>query len=143
MYKIVHDDVNIKDKNIIFFDGVCNLCDGFVQFVIKRDKNQHFRFASLQSTPGEQLIKKMPNTGKKLDSILLYTNGEVYSQSSAVLKIMKQLSGGWPMMSFFFIIPKPVRDFVYKFVAANRYKWFGKKDQCMIPTPELKKLFVD
>ena len=127
---------------IILFDGVCNLCNGAVQFVIHRDKRQHFRFASLQSDTGKSYLKqfRLPD---QLYSIILIKNGQLYEKSSAALEIAKDLSGVWPALVIFKVVPKALRDTVYDFIAARRYKWFGKKDQCMIPTPALKARFLE
>ena len=130
------------DRQIIFFDGVCNLCNNSINFIIDRDKNQVFRYAPLQSDfAKEQLIPKGANPDK-LDSIILLKDGKVYHKSSAALQIARNLSGAWSLLAGLMIFPKFIRDFVYDIIAKNRYKWFGKRDECRIPTPELKKLFV-
>ena len=129
---------------IILFDGVCNLCNNAVNFVIKRDKKSVFRFASLQSDIGQKLTNERGIDTTKVDSIILIDPGTAwYEKSTAALQIAKQLSGMFPLLSVFLIFPKSFRDWVYDIIAKNRYKWFGKKDQCMIPTPELKALFID
>ncbi len=133
-----------EGKKIILFDGVCNLCNGAINFVIKRDKNDVFRYASLQSDIGKQLIAERNIDITKIDSILLIDpNTAFYYKSTAALQIAKQLSGIYPLLSVFIILPTFLRDWVYDFIAKNRYKWFGKKESCMIPTPELKALFID
>jgi len=133
-----------KGKKIILFDGVCNLCNGAINFIIKKDKNDVFRYASLQSEIGRQLIEERNIDTSKLDSILLIDpDVAYYYKSTAALQIAKQLSGMYPLCSLFFVFPVSFRDWVYDFVAKNRYKWFGKKESCMIPTPELKALFID
>ena len=129
---------------IILFDGVCNLCNNAVNFIIKRDKNSVFRYASLQSDIGQKLTTERGIDTTKIDSILLIDPGTAwYEKSTAALQIAKQLSGIFPLLSVFLIFPKSFRDWIYDIIAKNRYKWFGKKDQCMIPTPELKALFID
>lgn len=134
-------DIDKKDK-IILFDGVCNLCNGAVTFIIKRDRKNLFKFATLQSEIAEELlIAKLPDK-ELLDSIVLIENGKQYTKSSAALRIAKNLSGAYPLLYIFMVIPKFLRDWVYSIIAKNRYKWFGKKDACMIPTPELKKKFL-
>ena len=131
-------------KEIILFDGVCNLCNGAINFIIKHDKKDTFRYASLQSEIGRYYISKFNIDTNLLDSILLIpSNTKFYHKSTAALRIVSKLSGLYPVFSIFLILPKFLRDSVYDFIARNRYKWFGKKDQCMIPTPETRALFLD
>lgn len=130
-------------KKIILFDGVCNLCNSSITFVIKRDKKDMFRYAPLQSTIGQELAAKHNIDLGKVDSIILVTEDKAVAKSTAALRIAKHLSGGWPLMAAFLILPAFIRNIVYDFIARNRYKWFGKKDSCMIPTPELKSKFLD
>ena len=128
--------------SIILFDGVCNLCNSSVNFIIDHDKRNDFRFASLQSEAGQDLLKKFHLNVKDFDSIILVENGKHYERSSAVLKIVKKFPGLWKLLYLFIIVPKPLRDFVYDIIADNRYKWFGKKESCRVPTPELKEKFL-
>ncbi len=128
--------------SIILFDGVCNLCNGAVNFVIKRDPGNVFKFATLQEKKGALLLKMHAIDIQKLDSIVLIENEKVYIKSSAALRITKKLSGLWPLFFVLLIIPSFIRDGIYDIIAKNRYKWFGKKEQCMIPTPGLKKKFL-
>ncbi|WP_109300818.1 thiol-disulfide oxidoreductase DCC family protein [Aquimarina sp. AU474] len=133
-----------KGKKIILFDGVCNLCNSAINFIINRDKKDVFRYASLQSDIGKKLIieRNIDTTG--IDSILLIDTGvSYYHKSTAALQIAKQLTGIYPLFSVFLILPKFFRDWIYDIIAKNRYKWFGKKESCMIPTPELRALFID
>ena len=133
-----------EGKKIILFDGVCNLCNGAINFIIKRDKHKVFVYASLQSEIGQKLIAERNINTQEIDSILLIDPGiAYYHKSTAALQIAKHLRGGYPLLSVFLILPKFLRDWVYDIIARNRYKWFGKKDSCMIPTPELKALFID
>ncbi|SEQ48733.1 Predicted thiol-disulfide oxidoreductase YuxK, DCC family [Hyunsoonleella jejuensis] len=133
-----------KDKQLILFDGVCNLCNTSVQFVIKHDKKNRFMFAPLQSETGEKIIKYFNIDTSKVDSILLYTPEEgVVSKSTAALKVASKLGFPTNMLSVFLIIPPFMSNWVYDFVAKNRYRWYGKKDACMIPTPELKRKFLE
>lgn len=127
---------------IILFDGVCNLCNSSVNFIIDHDKKNEFRFASLQSEAGQILLKKFDLNTNDFDSIILVDNGKHYERSSAVLKIVKKFPGLWKLLYLFIIVPKPFRDFVYDIIADNRYKWFGKKESCRVPTPELKEKFL-
>lgn len=131
-------------KKIILFDGVCNLCNSSINFIIKRDKKDIFRYASLQSEIGKKLILEKNIDTSSLDSILLIDpNIAYYYKSTAALHIAKQLSGLYPLLSIFLILPKFFRDWIYNIIAKNRYKWFGKRESCMIPTTELKALFID
>jgi predicted DCC family thiol-disulfide oxidoreductase YuxK len=135
--------MNNQEHPVILFDGVCNLCNAAVQFVIARDPKQHFRFASLQSSYGQAIAQKAGLSTTDLSSFILYENGEVYTRSTGALKTTKGLSGGWPLLYAFIIVPKFIRDAVYNFIAKNRYRWFGKKESCWVPTPALKALFLD
>ena len=129
---------------IIVFDGVCNLCNNAIQFVIKRDKKKQFRYTSLQGNLGKQLLAERNIDPKKIDSIILIEpNIAYYYKSSAALEISKGLKGFYPIMSIFLIVPASIRDWVYDFIAKNRYKWFGKKEACMIPTPDLQSKFLN
>ena len=129
-------------KPIIFFDGVCNLCNSSVQFVIKRDKEGKFRFASLQSGAGQEMLLQNQLSQNDFNSFLLYEDGKLYTRSTAALRVLSQLKG-WKWAGVFQWVPPFIRNAVYNLVARNRYKWFGKKDECMIPTPELKSRFLD
>lgn len=130
-------------KKIILFDGVCNLCNDAVVRIIKFDKKNSFVFASLQSDVGKQIIRYLKIDTSKIDSIILYEPNVSYDiKSSAALKVMNDFGGFWKLTHFFWALPKPIRDTVYDFIAKNRYKWFGKKNECMIPTPDLKKKFL-
>nr|WP_299068330.1 thiol-disulfide oxidoreductase DCC family protein [uncultured Allomuricauda sp.] len=132
-----------NDKKIILFDGVCNLCNGAIQFIIKRDKKDMFRYAALQSEIGERLIAERSIDTTKVDSIILIEPGVAYfTKSDAALHIGKSFGGLWKALAIFTWIPTTFRDTIYDLVARNRYKWFGKKDQCMIPTPELQAKFL-
>ncbi|MFD1061859.1 thiol-disulfide oxidoreductase DCC family protein [Winogradskyella litorisediminis] len=134
-----------KDKQLILFDGVCNLCNSSVLYVIKRDKKNLFLFAPLQSNIGEQIINEFNIDTTETDSIILYNPSEqkIYSKSTAALKVAKLLSYPTKLLSGFLIVPASIRNWVYDFIAKNRYKWYGKKESCMIPTPELKAKFLD
>lgn len=127
---------------IILFDGVCNLCNGAVNFVIQRDTSNIFKFAPLQENAGTVLLKKYAISFQKLDSIVLIENDKVYVKSSAALRIARKMSGLWPLLYVCLVIPRFIRDGVYDFIAKNRYKWFGRKEQCMIPTPDFREKFL-
>lgn len=133
-----------ENKKIILFDGVCNLCNSSVQFVIKRDKKDLFRYAALQSEVGQQLVAERHIDTRQVDSIILIEPGVAYyTKSDAALEIAKDLGGFWKLSSIFMWIPRAIRNAVYDFVARNRYKWFGRKEACMIPTPELRAKFLE
>tara|TARA_B100001765_G_scaffold54186_1_gene32010 strand:+ start:117 stop:515 length:399 start_codon:yes stop_codon:yes gene_type:complete len=132
----------MKDK-IILFDGVCNLCNGAINFIIKHDPKGIFKFASLQGETGKQLLAQHTIDPQETDSIVLIDNDQVSVKSSAALRIAKNLNQGYPLLFGFMIIPTFIRNGVYDFIAANRYKWFGKKESCMLPTPELRSRFLD
>jgi len=135
--------INFENKSIILFDGVCNLCNNSVQFIIKRDKKQCFLYASLQSDAAQSILLQFQLKNSDFDSIILIEDGKVYQKSTAILKITKHLSGIWKLNYGFIIIPKFIRDFIYSIIAKNRYKWFGKRDVCMVPTEELRMRFLD
>jgi predicted DCC family thiol-disulfide oxidoreductase YuxK len=128
--------------NIILFDGVCNLCNGTIQFLIRHDKKNIFYFASLQSDAGQALLKKYDLDALSLKSIVLIQHDRAFIRSTAVLKIAAQLGGFLKIASILFLFPRFIRDFVYNIVAQNRYRWFGKQDVCWVPTPELKSRFL-
>ncbi len=132
-----------KHKKIILFDGICNLCNSSIIFVIKHDSKELFRFAPLQSDIGQTLIKKHKIDPSKVDSIILVDQEKVHIKSSAALRIARHLSGGYSFLSIFLIFPAFLRNVIYDYIARNRYKWYGKKESCMIPTPELKAKFLD
>ena len=133
-----------KHKQLILFDGVCNLCNASVQYVIKHDKKDMFLFAALQGVVGQQIIKEYDIDTDKTDSIILYSGKQKLSyKSTAALNIAKHLGFPINLMTLFFIIPLVIRNWVYDIIARNRYKWYGKRDQCMIPAPELKSKFLE
>ncbi|WP_219932552.1 thiol-disulfide oxidoreductase DCC family protein [Perlabentimonas gracilis] len=129
------------NKSIILFDGVCNLCNASVQFIIKRDKGDYFRFAALQSETGKAIANKY-DVSDNASSVILIENEKKYTESTAALKIAKKLSGLWPLLYLFIIIPPPIRNSIYRIIAKNRYRWFGKKDECMVPPPEQTHKFI-
>lgn len=132
-----------KDKKIILFDGVCNLCDKSVQIIIKNDKKDVFRFVALQSELGEKIINHIKIDRSKTDSIILYEpNYAYYYKSKAAFKIAANLGEFYSICSLFRFLPTSFSDFLYDYIAKNRYKWYGKKDQCMIPTKETLSKFL-
>lgn len=131
------------DKKIILFDGICNLCNTSVQYIIKNDQKDIFRFVSLQSELGQKITKHLGISDRNIDSIVLYEPGRAYFlKSDAALKIAKNLGGFLSWLAVFSFLPKFFRDYIYDYIATNRYKWYGKKESCMIPTPELKTKFL-
>lgn len=128
-------------NNIVLFDGECNFCDNSVQFIIKRDRKAEFKFASIQSDVGEEILRKF-NVPANINSLILVEGSKCYFKSSAVLLICKNLKGVWKLFYCLLIIPKSVRDYFYDIIAKNRYKWLGKKDSCMVPSPEMKNRFL-
>lgn len=128
---------------IILFDGVCNLCNGRVQFVIKHDKKKQIHFAALQSETGQRLLQEYQLAGNNLQSFVFIEKGKAYTQSTAALRVCKYLDGLYKIFYAFLIIPRFIRDAVYRVIANNRYKWFGKREACMIPSPEVKARFLD
>ncbi len=126
---------------VVLFDGVCNLCNGVVNFIIDRDPDGYFHFVVLQSETGQALTKAhaVPDT---LDTILFLENGALHNRSTAALRIAKRLKGAWPLLYAGIILPRFIRDGVYNWIARNRYTWFGKQGTCRIPTPELRSRFL-
>jgi predicted DCC family thiol-disulfide oxidoreductase YuxK len=132
-----------EPKKIVLFDGVCNLCNGAIQFVIKRDKEDKFRFAALQSEIGRKLVAERGIDTSKVDSIILIDPGVAYyTKSEAALEIGTELKGYRTLSNILRLIPSSLSNIVYDFIAKNRYKWYGKKESCMIPTPELQAKFL-
>ena len=130
-----------EGNGIILFDGVCNLCHFFVQFVLKRDSSAQFKFAALQSEIGQRLLTQY-QIGKEIDSVVLIYQNKAFTASNAGIEILRKLSIWWQWTVVLYVIPKRWRDIIYHWVAANRYRWFGKKDVCWVPTPALRERFL-
>jgi predicted DCC family thiol-disulfide oxidoreductase YuxK len=128
---------------IVLFDGVCNLCSGSVQFILKWDPEARFRFASLQSEIGQTIQAEHGLDPGTLSSVLLVEEGRLYRESDAALRIARYLPGAWKLLTVLRIVPRPLRDGLYRLIARNRYRWFGKADTCWLPTPELRGRFLD
>lgn len=126
---------------IVMFDGECNFCDSSVQFIIKRDPNGYFKFAALQSDVGSQLKEKY-NISHNIDSFILIEDNKVYKFSDGALRVCRNLKGFWSYLYLLIVIPRPIRNSVYRFIAKNRYRWFGKKESCMIPSPDVRSRFL-
>jgi predicted DCC family thiol-disulfide oxidoreductase YuxK len=126
---------------VLLFDGVCTLCNGFVRFVIERDPAGRFQFAPLQSDAARRLLGAVPQPLP--DSLVLAENGRLFMRSTAALRVARGLRFPWPLAYVLVAVPRPVRDWVYDAVARNRYRWFGRRESCMVPTPELRARFLD
>ena len=127
---------------VVLFDGVCNLCNGFVRFVIPRDPPGHIRFAALQSEAARRLMAQTGLTADGADSIVLVEGQRAFVRSEAALRIARQLRFPWPMLYGLVIVPRPLRDWAYDVVARNRLRWFGRRDVCMVPGPETRDRFL-
>ncbi|MGG0414224.1 thiol-disulfide oxidoreductase DCC family protein [Peribacillus simplex] len=133
-----------KDNHpIIMFDGICNLCNHWIHFVINRDPNGTFKFLSLQSELARSIIASHNLNNKQLDSIILINKEQIFTESTAILHILIKLTGPIKTLILLWIIPKLIRDKGYRFIAKNRYRWFGKKSSCMIPTQDIKNRFIE
>ena len=132
----------MPDHPIILFDGVCNFCNSAVNFTIKRDKQNKIRFAALQSEAGRQLVQQYGLPVDDMRSFLFVENGKLYNRSTAALKVCRHLSGLWPLCYGLIIVPAFIRNGIYDWIAKNRYKWFGERQECMIPTPEVRARFL-
>lgn len=129
-------------KSILLFDGICNLCNNSVQFILKRDTNEQFIFASLQSDAAKNVLLQYKMKNYALNSLVLIEDGQVFQKSTAVLKVCRHLRWPWKVFYVFMVIPKFLRDGIYDFVAKRRYHWFGKKDSCVMMIPEYKNRFI-
>jgi predicted DCC family thiol-disulfide oxidoreductase YuxK len=129
-------------ESIVLFDGVCNYCNNMVNFVLAQDKRKSIRFGTLQSAAGQQLLQKYNLPKDNFDSFVFIEKGKTYLRSTAALKVMAYLPWYWQWTRMGWIIPKRLRDGCYDFISKNRYKWFGKKEECMVPTPEIRSRFL-
>lgn len=134
---------NSLPARIVIFDGVCNLCEFSVNFIYERDRKGKFTFTPAQSPLGQKLLQKYQINTDKLDTVVLVKHDRVYSRSTAAFKIAEELDPPWNTLQFFSWLPLAIRDYLYDWIARNRYKWFGKKESCMIPTKELKSRFLE
>ncbi len=130
-------------SRIVLYDGVCNLCNDSVKFIIKHDKSAKFHFAPMQEPAGRALLKQHGLEDIDMSTFVLIKNGKAYLRSTAWMQIVSELDGAWPMLSAFRVVPRFIRDAAYDYVGARRYKWFGKKEMCLIPTPDTKRRFLD
>jgi predicted DCC family thiol-disulfide oxidoreductase YuxK len=138
-----HQFSNSPTHQLILFDGVCNLCNGFVQFVIARDPGGRFQFGALQSAAARRVLDQRHASGPLPDSVVLVEEGRVFTGSTAALRIVRRLRFPWPLAASMLLIPRPLRDWIYAGVARRRYRWFGKREHCMVPTPALRSRFID
>ena len=129
--------------NIVLYDGVCNLCTGTVRFAVDRDPEGRIHYASLQSKLGHALMEHVGLPSGRYDTFVFVEDGVAHVRSTAALRLAKKLRGPWPAMSVFLIVPRPIRDFVYRLVSKSRYLWFGRTDACRIPTPDERERFLD
>jgi predicted DCC family thiol-disulfide oxidoreductase YuxK len=132
----------MKQHPVILFDGVCNLCNESVQFIIKHDEEALFKFASLQSVAGQELLQQYQLPTSDLNSFVLIDNGKAFTKSTGALLVVKKLNGTVKLLYGLKIVPAFIRDLLYQFIARNRYKWFGKKQSCMLPTSALQSRFL-
>jgi predicted DCC family thiol-disulfide oxidoreductase YuxK len=132
----------MQNNPVVLFDGVCNLCNSSVQFLIRKDRQARLRFASLQSEFGQAVLQKFNLPQNNFNSFVLLEGEKIYLRSSAALRITRYLGGFWRVFQIFWIVPPFIRNALYDLIARNRYKWFGKKTECMMPRPELKERFL-
>ncbi len=127
---------------LVLFDGVCNFCNGSVNWIIRRDGRGYFRFAALQSEAGAELQRQYGLDLNALDTMIVIERGRVYTKSTAGLRIVRRLQSPWRGLYALIAVPRPVRDFLYDWFARRRYRWFGKRDECMVPSPEVRERFL-
>lgn len=130
-------------RDIILFDGVCNLCSTAVDFILDRDPKGNFAFASLQSEAGQEVLSHYGLSTENFDSVVLVRNGRVFQKSRAALEIASRLSGAWPLLQFFKVVPRFISDTAYNFIGKNRYRFFGKRETCRFPTPDIRSRFLE
>ena len=137
--KLANEDIK---SPVLLFDGVCNLCNASVQWVLKRDRHGIFKFAALQSETGQALLRQFGLPAENFDTVVLIDGTRIFTRSDAPIEIVRRLGGLWPLFAVFRFVPRFMRDAAYNFVARNRYRWFGRKESCMLPRPEWKERFV-
>lgn len=134
--------MSLRPPALVLFDGVCNLCSASVNFIIDHDPGAYFRFASLQSEAGQERLREHRLPEAAMNSVVLLEQGRAYTRSTAALRIARHLSGGWALLYALIVVPRPLRDGGYAFIARNRYRWFGRTETCRLPTPELRSRFL-
>lgn len=130
------------EPSILLFDGVCNFCSGAVRFLVPRDPEGRLRFAALQSETGTEIQRRFGLDLSDLDSVVLFEGDRCHTKSGAVLRVARKLSGAWPLLAVLLVIPRPLRDWAYDRFAERRYRWFGRSDACLVPTPQLRERFL-
>lgn len=135
--------IRANGRDIVLFDGVCNLCNGAIDFILERDPAGHFAFASLQSEAGQEVLSAYGLSTRDFNTVILVQEGKVYKKSRAALQIAGKLKGGWKLLQAFKIVPSFVGDTVYDFIARNRYRFFGKRETCRLPTPQIRSRFLE
>jgi len=129
--------------SLVLFDGLCHLCNGFVRFVIARDPDGRFQFGALQSAPARRVLDLHDTPNPRPDAIVLVEEGQVFTRSTAALRIARRLTFPWPLAYAFVAVPRPLRDGIYDLIARYRYRWFGRREQCMVPAPNVRSRFID
>lgn len=132
-----------SNRPVVLFDGVCNLCNFFVNFIIDHDRKNHFLFGSLQSKEAKHILLKHSHDSDQLKTVVFVDAGVMYMRSTAALRVLKKLGLPWSIFFVFIVVPKSFRDWIYDWISRNRYSWFGKRDTCRMPTPELRQRFLD
>lgn len=132
-----------QGRDVILFDGVCNLCNGAIDFILDRDPQGHYAFASLQSAAGQEILSRYGLSTKDFDSVVLVKGGRVFKKSRAALEITSKMRGAWPLFQIFKIVPPFLGDGIYNFIAKNRYRFFGKREACRFPTPDIRSRFLE
>ena len=133
----------VSSQSLILFDGICNFCSSWVQFDMKRYPGKRFHFATLQSAVGQRILHEIGLPREELKTIILVDGDKRYFRSTAALHIVRKIGGPWAILFIFIIVPVPLRDFLYNVVAKNRYRWFGKRETCFVPTPDMKERFLE
>lgn len=128
--------------NLVIFDGVCGFCTKLVQFILRHESDHVFRFAPMQSTTGSRIMRELGIDPSDAETFVVISGGEAFTRSDAALRLMNHLRGGWKALRILGVLPRPMRDWAYGVVARNRYRWFGRFDQCMVPSPEIRERFI-
>jgi predicted DCC family thiol-disulfide oxidoreductase YuxK len=131
-----------QHRDVVVFDGVCNLCSRSVRFIIAHEAVPHFEFAPVQSPAGQRLLKRFGFAPDDVKTFVLIAGGKAYVRSDAAIRIARHLRGAWKLTALVWILPRPLRDWLYDVIARNRYRWFGRTDVCMVPTPEVRSRFL-
>ena len=138
----LHDLKAELPDHLLLFDGVCNLCNGLVRFIIRHDRRKRFSFAPLQSVAGQLVLQQHDLATSDFNTLVYFRKGDMLTRSTAALNVARDLGGGWPLAYAFIVVPRFIRDAVYDLISRKRFRWFGKRDSCMVPTPELHSRFL-